>query len=179
MNWQKYNWSIIIISVLFTFAAASSSYYFWQQHTMTKPLILAIEGIEGVEAVTLNNQDKSQSILEIHVTLSNLNNLQTTYETINHAIRTNIGAKQYKLILHDHKTPSLENFYYSIHHQIFEGLATGNFSSMHNSIQEKAIAADIKAQVYIDTNYLYIQLTTATGNLYQVIPRQLEDKEVR
>ena len=179
MNWQRYNWSIIIISVLVTFAAASGGYYLWQQHTMTKPLILALKEIEGVEAVTLSSQEKAQTVLEIHVTLSNISNLQATYEKLNHTIKTNIEPKRYTLILHDHKTPALEEFYHSIHYQIFEGLATGNFSSMYNSIHEKAIAADIKENVYIDTNYLYLQLTTASGNLYQVIPRQLDNKEVR
>lgn len=179
VNWQKYNWSIIIIGILLTFAATSSMYYFWQQNTITKPLSLAIQEIEGVEAVTLNNQDKAQTALVIDVTLNNINNLQKTYTHINHTIQTKVGSQKYKLILHDHSTPALEQLYYSIHHQIFEGIATGKFSTMHNIIQEKAAVADTKAQVYVDANYIYLQLTTATGNLYQVIPRQQDNNEVK
>lgn len=178
MNWKKYNWSIIVISILLTFAAASGSYYFWQKNMVTKPLTLAIQEIEGVEIVTLNTQDKTHNVLGIDITLNNINNLQATYELINHTIKTNIGPKKYKLTLHDHRTPQLEQLYYSIHHQIYEGIFNGKFSTMHEMIQEKAAAMDTKAQVYVDTNYVYIQFTTATGNLYQVIPRHLDDKEV-
>lgn len=179
MDWQKYNWPVIIIGVLFTFAAASGIYYFWQQNTIAKPLTLALQEIEGVETVSLTNKDQAQTGLEIHVTLNTINNLQATYGQITHTIKTSIGSKRYKLILHGHPTPSLEDFYYAVHHQIYEGIATGKFSTMNQIIQEQAIAAGIKAQIYMDTDYIYLQLTTATGNnLYQVIPRQPE-KEVK
>jgi hypothetical protein len=179
MNWKKYNWSIIVIGILLTFAGASGSYYFWQQNMVTKPLALAIQEIQGIEIVTLDTQDKLQNVLGIDVTLNNINNLQTTYELINHTIKTNIGSKKYKLTLHDHRTPPLEELYYSIHHQIYEGISTGQFSRMYEIIREKATAVDTRAQVYVDSNYVYIQLSTATGNLYQVIPRHPDNKEVK
>jgi NACalpha-BTF3-like transcription factor len=179
MNWQKVNWSIIIISILFTFTAASSSYFFWQQYVVMKPLTQAIQEIDGVEQVTLDTPDKKQGIREVHVTLSNVSNLQTTYQLINDTIETNLGAKKFKLILHDHRTPQLEQLYYAIQYHIYEGIFTGKFGTMSEIIQEKAAAADTQAQVYMDANYVYLQLTTTTGNLYQVFPRQLDSKEVK
>lgn len=178
MNWQKVNWSILVMGILFTFTAASSSYFFWQQYVVTKPLTQAIQEIDSVEQVTLNTQDKKQGIREIHVTLGNVDNLQTTYQLIKDTIETNLGSPKFKLILHDHRTPQLNQLYYSIHQHIYEGIFTGKFSTMSEVIQEKAAAADIQAQVYIDANYVYLQLTTTTGNLYQVFPRQLDTKEV-
>jgi NACalpha-BTF3-like transcription factor len=179
MNWQKINWSIIIICILCTFTAASSSYFFWQQYVVTKPLTQAIQEIDGVEQVTLNTQNKKQGIQEVNVTLANVSNFQTTYQLINNTIETNLGAKKFKLILHDHRTPQLEQLYYSIQYCIYEGIFTGKFSTMSEIIQEKAAAADIQAQVYMDTNYVYLQLTNTTGNLYQVFPRQPDSKEVK
>jgi len=179
MNWQKVNWSIIVIGILFTFTAASSSYFFWQQYVVTKPLTQAIQEIDGVEQVTLDTQEKNQGIREVHVTLTNVSNLQTTYQLINDTIETNLGEKRFKLVLHDHRTPQLEQLLYSIHYYIYEGIFTGNFGTMSETIQKKASAADTQAQLYMDTNYVYLQLTTTTGNLYQVFPRQLDSKEVK
>jgi NACalpha-BTF3-like transcription factor len=179
MNWQKVNWSIIVIGILISFTAASSSYYFWQQYVVTKPLTQTIQEIDGVEQVTLDAPDKKQGIREVHVTLANVDNLQTTYQLINDTIEANLGTKKFKLILRDHRTPELEQLYYSLHYHIYEGIFTGKFGTMSEIIQEKAAAANTQAQVYMDANYVYLQLTTTTGNLYQVFPRQPDSKEVK
>lgn len=179
MNWQKVNWSIIVIGILIAFTAASSSYYFWQQYVVAKPLTQAIQEINGVEQVTLDTSDKKQGVREVHVTLTNVDNFQTTYQLINDTIEANLGTKKFKLILNDHRTPELEQLYYSLHYHIYEGIFTGKFGTMSEIIQEKAAAANIQAQVYMDANYVYLQLTTTTGNLYQVFPRQLDSKEVK
>lgn len=179
MNWQKVNWLLVVMGILFTFTAASSSYFFWQQYVVTQPLTQVIQAIDGVEQVTLNTQDRKQSIQEVHVTLTNVTNLQTTFQLINDALESNLGAKKFKLILQDHRTPQLEQLYYSIHYNIYEGIFTGKFGTMAETIQEKAAAANTQAQIYMDANYVYLQLTTATGNLYQVFPRQQDSKEVK
>lgn len=179
MNWRKYNWSILVTCIVLTFAAAFSSYFLWQHYVLVKPLTQAIQEIDGVETATLGPQDRNKALQEIQITLLQVPNLQVTYQTISNKVTTIAGDKKYKIILHDHRTPELEQLYYSIHYYIYEGISTGKFSTMSEIIREKANAADAKAQIYMDSNYIYLQLTTTTGNLVQVIPRQPDSQELK
>ena len=177
MNWQKINWPVIVIGIIVTFAAISSSYFFWQQYAVTKPVTQGVGEIAGVEKVVIDS--KNQLIPKVHVTLTNVDNLEAAYQSINDTLTGSLGSSKYKLILHDHRTPELEQLYYTIHYYVYEGISTGKFSVMSEKIQEKAAAANTKAHVYIDANNVYLQLTTTNGDLYQIIPREPDSKGVR
>ena len=179
MNWQKYNWSILVICIVLTFAAACSSYFLWQNYVLAKPLTQAIEEIDGVETATLESHDKNKPSQEIQITLNQVKNLQASYQAINNKVTSIAGDKKYKIVLHDHRTPELEQLYYSIHYYIYEGIFTGKFSSMSEIIKEKSAAANTKALVYIDADYIYLHLTNTTGDLVQVIPRHPDSQEMK
>lgn len=164
---------------MLTFTAACSSYFLWQHYALAKPLTQAIQEIDGVETVTLEPLDKNQSSQEIQITLNPVANLQATYQTISNKVTSIVGDKKVKIVLHDHRTPELEQLYYSIHYFIYEGIYTGKFSSMSDMIEKKAAASKIKALVYMDTNYIYLQLTNTAGNLVQVIPRHPDSQEMK
>ena len=179
MNWQKYKWSIVVITIVLTLTVLGGSHFFWQQYALDKPLTQVIETIDGVETLTLDNNDKYQSTQNIHITLNNVKNLQKTYQKINDSITNILGTKKYKLIIHDHRTPELEQLYYSMHYYIQEAIFTGKFSVMAEIIQEKALGANTKAQVYVDASSIYVQLMSNNGTLYMIIPRQFASTEVK
>ena len=179
MNWHKYTWSIVVISIVFTLTVLGGSHYYWQQYVIDKPLIEAIDVIDGVETLQLDNSDKNESTRNIHITLNNVSNLQKSYQAINENMINILGSSKYKIIIHDHRTPELEQLYYAIHYHIQEAIFTGRFGVMAEIIQEKALAANTKAQVYVDANYIYVQLMSNNGTLYTVIPRQPVIREVK
>jgi len=179
MNWHKYKWSIVVITLVLTLTVLGGSHFFWQQYVLTKPLTQVTGTIAGVETLTLDNRDKNGSIQTVHITLNNVTDLQKTYQAINDSLITILGFKKYNLIIHDHRTPELEQLYYSMHYHIQEAIFTGNFGVMAEIIQEKALAANTKAQVYIDANSIYVQLMGNNGNLYMVVPRQSARLEVK
>jgi len=167
------------MTIFLTLTVLGGSHFFWQQYALDKPLTQVIQAIDGVETLTLDNSDKNESTRNIHITLNNVTNLQKTYQTINDGISNILGLKKYKLTIHDHRTPELEQLYYSMHYYIEEAIFTGRFGVMAEIIQQKALAANIKAQVYVDANYIYVQLMSSNGNLYMVIPRQPASLEVK
>jgi len=179
MNWQKYKWFIVVITTVLTLTVLGASHFFWQQYALDKPLTQVIQSIDGVETLTLDNSDKNESSRAIHITLNHVANLQKTYQGANDGIINILGAKKYHIIIHDHPTPELEQLYYAMHYHIQEAIFTGKFGGMAEIIQEKALAANTKAQVYVDANYIYVQLMSNNGNLYRVISRQLVRPEVK
>ena len=179
MNWQKYKGSVVVITIVLTLTVLGFSHFFWQQYALDKPLTEVIENIDGIETLTLDSSDNNESTRNIHITLNNVANLQATYQATNNGVRNVLGLKKYKIIIHDHRTPELEQLYYSMHYSIQEAIFTGKFGVMAEIIQEKALAANTKAQVYVDANYIYLQLMNNNGNLYMVLPRPPASLEVK
>lgn len=179
MNLQKYKWPIVVIVIISTLALLALSQFLWNHFALETPLYQTIQEINGVEMVTWDNRDKNASLPKIHVTLNNVANLEKTYQEITDHITTILGSKKYKMIIHDHRTPELEQFYYSLQPQIQEAIATGKFSIMTEIIQEKSLASHTQAQVYIDGNYIYLQLVNGNSNFYTIIPRHSVNVEVK
>lgn len=179
MDLQKYKWPIVVIVISLTVALLGFSQFLWNHFTLETPLYQNIQRIHGVEIVTLDNSDKNTSVPTIHITLNKVTNLQKTYQEITDNITTILGAKKYKLVIHDHHTPELEQLYYSMQPQLYESIFTGKFSMMTEVIEEKALAAHATSQIYIDTNYLYLQLTNENSTFYTLIPRHPVSIEVK
>jgi len=179
MKWKKYKWSVVVIISILTLVILGTSHFLWHHFALETPLYQRVGQLDGVEAVTWDTNDKNESIPTIHITLNKVTNLQKTYQEINDNITNILGEKKYKIVLHDHHTPKLEQLYYAIHYQIQEAIITGKFGIMTQIIQEKALAAHVAAQVYVDGHYIYLQLIDDNDNLYMVIPRQSTSLEVK
>lgn len=179
MNLQKYKWPIVVIAIVSTLAILALSQFLWNHFTLEAPLYQTIQKIDGVEMVTWDNSDKNASIPKIHITLNKVTNLEKTYQEITDRTTTILGSKKYKIFIHDHHTPELEQLYYSLQPQLQEAIATGKFSIMTEIIQEKALASHTKSQVYIDANYIYLQLVNENSSFYTVIPRHSVNVEVK
>lgn len=179
MNLQKYKWSLVALVIVLTLTILVFSQFLWHHFALETPLYQTIQGVDGVETVTWDNNDKNSSIPRIHITLNKVTNLQKTYQEITDSLVTILGSKKYKLFIHDHHTAELEQLYYSIHPYIQEAIFTGKFSTMTEIIQEKSSAIHAKSQIYIDANYIYVHLMDDNSNFYMVIPRSLANGEVK
>ncbi len=179
MNFQKYKWPIVVIVIVLTVTLLGLSQFLWNYFALKTPLYQSIQRIDGVEMVTLDNNDKNTSVPTIHITLNKVANLQKTYQEITDSVTTILESKKYKITIHDHHTPELEQLYHSIQPQLYEAIITGKFSMMTEIIEEKALAVHAKSQIYIDTNYIYLQLTNENSTFYTIIPRHPVNIEVK
>lgn len=172
MNWHKYRWSIVGLTVIVTLSILFGGQFLWQQFAITKPMSQLAQGIDGVESASLDKNDKNGTTVKINVTLANVTNLQKTYKALNDRITNVLGHKNYQIIINDSHTPELEGLYYSIHLYIQEAIVTGNFGLMAERIQEKSAVSGTKAQLFVDSKHIYVQLTNTNSSMYVVVPRQ-------
>lgn len=134
-----------------------------------RPLQMAFDGIEGVEGFEIVD-DEGQ--IYVQVKLGDVDNLRDVYKQIYSASRKHIGKGFKDIIIKDERDSFLEEVYYSIHFDVQEAIATGNFSRMAGEIEEKTTAAGIdKSRIYVDNDRLFIELHEGKKYLYEMIPR--------
>ena len=115
----------------------------------------------------------------LNITLNRVDNLEKTYGEITGTARQVLGRRAFRVALHDHRTPELEKPYYNIQYNIQEAIFTGNFTAMADAVAKQAGAVQADSRVYVDSGYVYIQLSKGADALYAVVPRQPGGQEVR
>jgi hypothetical protein len=179
MGFRLNKWAVMFFTVVMTFAILGGGQTIWQKFTVAKPLDATLLKIDGVEKAIRENGDKKDDPVKINVTLKNASNLQKTYTAILDGSKSVLGGKRFQVTIADTRTAELEQFEAMVQPHMQEAIATGAFTQMVNRIQELAATKGITAQIFIDSRYMYLQLTKDGAELYQVVPRLPEHQEVR
>ncbi|SDF64601.1 hypothetical protein [Sporolituus thermophilus] len=175
---RKYNLLIGLMSVVLTIALLAGGQVLWQKYAVAKPLDKMLQGIDGVESATWEEGTKKEEV-KIHVTLHQVGNLPKTYSEITDGSRQILGARGFKIIIHDNRTPELEQFYYRVHYFVQEAIFTGNFALMAERLQEQAARSGVAVQAYVDARHVYLKMTKDGGEMYEVVPRTIDGREVK
>jgi len=116
-------------------------------------------------------EGKKDDVVQIYISLENVNNLQKTYSAINDGAKRILGTKPFKITIEDKRTPELEQFYYNVHYHIQEAVVTGNFAVMAERVQKQAAEAGVTAKIIVEAKVVYLQLAKDGGQMYVVVPR--------
>lgn len=170
MNRRGHSWLSGVIALAATLLILFGAQALYHTIAVAKPLDKAFEGIDGVRSVTWDKKNNDKEVT-LRLDLDNASNLQTTYKTVETKARTVLGKTPFQLDIRDTRTPELEQTYHALHFHIQEAVVTGRFSEMADKINEKAKESGVKAQVYVDAQNVYLQLTQGDADLYAVIPR--------
>jgi hypothetical protein len=170
MNRGKNAWLSGVIALAATLLILFGSQTIWHTFAVAKPLDKAFEGIDGVQSVAWDKA-KDDKTVTLQVSLAHATNLQTTYTTVQDRAKSVLGKSAFQIAIHDNRTLELEQFYHELHFHIQEAIVTGRFGDMADRIKEKAQTTGVDAQVYVDAQNVYLQLTKGESNLYNVIPR--------
>lgn len=162
------------IALIITVACLYIGQAIWHDYAVDLPLDKTLQGIDGVEKVTWDDSSKINDSINIYVTLNNTSNLQKTYEEISDKIKNTLKNKKFNLEIMDNRTPELEQVYYDIHYYIQKAIVDGDFPLLAEKVREKAGVAGAAAKVYVDDQYIYLQLTKNNSSLYSVVPRHSE-----
>lgn len=171
MKRPNIKWTIILITILVTIAVLNGGQAFWHRYAVEKPLSQALQSIKGVESFYWENS-AADDTMRLHVTLGNVDTFKTAYQNINDSAAHILGQKKYSIIIHDHRTPELEQLYDSIELYIQEAIFTGNFSAMAEHIQQKAAASGAAVHISVDEKYVYLDLRQDASTMYVTILRQ-------
>lgn len=157
---------IITVACLFIVQAV------WQNYAVGLPLDKALNDIDGVLRVTLDDSHKINDSKTIYVTLDNTANLQKTYKEISTKIEQTLKGRDYTLEIKDNRSPELEQTYYDIHYYIQKAIVDGDFPLLEAKVQDKADLVGAEAKVYVDEQNIYLQLVKNDIFLYSVATRQ-------
>jgi hypothetical protein len=178
MMWNRNNWLTYVAVLAVTVITLVCGQFLWNKYSIAKPLDKGLQQVQGVETVNWEDGKNSENVA-LNITLDKVDNLQKTYGEITDTAKQVLGRKAFRVVLHDHRTPELEKLYYNVQYNIQEAIFTGNFSTMASNVQKQAEGAQAGAKVYVDTGYVYVQLTKGPDALYAVIPRQSGNQEVK
>lgn len=157
---------IITVACLFMVQAV------WQSYAVNLPLDKALNDIDGVLSVTVDEKDKLNDHTAIHVTLDNTANLQKIYKKISAKIDQTLKGGKYTLEIQDNRSRELEQAYYDIHFHIQKAIVDGDFPLLEEKVREKADLVGAAAKVYVDEQNIYLQLVKDDQFLYSVETRQ-------
>lgn len=162
------------IALIITLACLYIGQALWQNYAVDLPLDKALNDIEGVDMVVLDESGRINDAITIYVTLNNTSNLQKTYNEINKRIDRTLKGGKYNLEIKDNRTTELEQAYYDIHHYIQKAIIDGDFPLLESKVREKADTTGASAKVYVDSNNIYLQLSKYNNALYAVTPRNAD-----
>lgn len=158
-------------ALIITLACLFIGQALWQNYAVDLPLDKALNDIDGVEKVTLDDSSKINDAITIYVTLNNTVNLQKTYNEINKKIDQTLKGNEYILEIKDNRTSELDQAYYDIHYYIQKAIVDGDFPMLEAKVREKADTAGAAARVFVDEKNIYLQLSKKDSVLYAVTAR--------
>jgi DNA-directed RNA polymerase subunit L len=144
----------------------------WLSNAVHLPLDKALNDIDGVIAVTLDDNNKISDNATIYVTLDDTSNIQKTYIEISTKIEQTLKSSEYTLEIKDNRSTELEEMYYDIHYYIQKAMVDGDFPLLDAKVREKADLAGAAAKVYVDEEHIYLQISKSDHTLYSVVSRQ-------
>lgn len=179
MSLNRNRIAIMLIALVITLAVLGGGQLLWQRYKIDIPLAKALSTIDGVESFSFDNKSRVDENSKINISLTNVKNLQSTYQAISTGTASIWGPKKPQIVIHDSRTPELESFYYSVHYYIQESIALGNFSAMAERIEQKSAEAGVVTQLFVDTDNVYLGVTKNSASMYVVIPRPSKTPEVK
>lgn len=160
------------IALIITVACLFAVQAVWQNYAVDSPLDKALNDIDGVLSVTLDDSHKINDNTTIYVTLDNTTNFQKTYKEISTKVEQKLSNSEYTLKIKDNPSLELEQAYYDIHFYIQKAIVDGDFPLLEAKVQEKADIVGAAAKVYVDEHNIYLQLAKNDSFLYSVVTRQ-------
>ncbi len=143
----------------------------WQNHAINKPLEKSLQSIDGVKNIVWNKNSKIVEAVQIEVTLGDVTNIQKTYKEIDQKTHEVLGSKPYRIIIKDNRTLELENLYDDINSYVQKAISDGDFPLLAQKTEDIAKQVAVNAKVFVDEQYVYVQLNKEDTSLYMLTLR--------
>lgn len=143
----------------------------WFNYCIKKPLMRELKSVYGVEKVAIQNNYKLKEPIKINIHFAKVSKFYKTYKEVDEKIINLLGQKPYNISVFDNRTAELEELYYNIHYYIEKALIDGDYPMLNEKSSEIAKTINAETQIFVDGNYIYIQLSKNDSFLYKLIPR--------
>lgn len=172
-NWYGFNLKIVLLAFVAGIFILFGGQWVYKSFGYNQPLIHALQEDASVQSVEI---DDSSPVFRIVVHLKRTDNLMETYRALDRQVESAVGP-QYQLVIEDERDAKLEEAYYDSQPAIYQAIMQGNFQDMKAVVEENAREAGAEARVFIDQDYVYLQMDGTDHYLAAVIPRDQSSKQ--
>ncbi|QIA27006.1 hypothetical protein DYI95_005265 [Thermaerobacter sp. PB12/4term] len=147
---------------------------FYQEQAKAAPLERDLAGVPGVAAVTV---ERDAGRWHVRVQLGSVDLFPATYRELRERADRRLGPGQYDLELADRRTPELEQAFYEVSYYVEEGRSRGDYAEAARQVEAagRRLGLD-RARLYVDAEFLYLELARGEGVLYSVMPLRPEQE---
>jgi len=169
MPWNNLNFKMIIVAFVVGLVLLFGGQYVYLKYGFNQPVRQALADNPAVAGYTLDEQGP-EPVISVH--LKRTDNLQESYRELKQEIDRSMRGRPYQLIIKDERDDSLEEVFYNSQFIIYQAIAQGGFQEMADEVRARARAANAEARIYLDSEYVYVQMENEHGFLAEIIPRQ-------
>lgn len=168
MPWNNLNLKVIAITFALGLALLFGGQYVYQKYGFNQPVKQVLAANPAVAGYTLEEQGP-ELVIKVH--LKRTDNLQESYRALRRQVDEAMRGRPYQLVIEDERDGSLREAFYNSQYIIYQAIAQGNFQEMAEEVRAHARAVNATARVYVDGEYVYVQMENEHGYLAEVIPR--------
>lgn len=168
MSLQNLRWPVVVAAMAVALTALFGGGFILKSRTVEEPLKMLYSGSPAVESHTFARDGDGY---EITVMLKETPDLAKAYSALDQETKKILKEIPYTLKVEDHRDPELEDLYHRVNLYVQEALATGQFATMADKVEQDAAKAGMTARLSVDTSRVYLQLKDKNGYLYSVADR--------
>lgn len=160
---------IIIITVIIVVLIGVGAQRLLYMQKVERPLNEMFLSIDGVKSYELLENPSGR---ELVVTVEPVEDLQTLYQEIHMVSRRVLGENISQIRLVDRPNSRLKAALYQAHYAIQEGIATGRFTEMSETVREVMASEKISNyRLTVGYDNVYLQMIDGGYFIYSIFPR--------
>jgi len=160
--------SVIILAIIVVLALLLVGQFIYKEYNVEQPLFKVYSKTKAVQNVDISEKDGRVKIV---LRLGPTANLQLAYGEIMAATTWILGPKPFELKIKDNRSPVLEDLLVETEPVIYEAMSKGSYTWMKKEIISAARTNGAEAQVFMDSERIYLAFTKGRNYLYEIIPR--------
>ncbi|CCO09392.1 hypothetical protein [Desulforamulus hydrothermalis] len=172
MQWHGLKLPVIFLAFVCGLVLAFGGQWAYQKYNYQQPLNKMLAENNLVDEYMIE-ESANQTVVKVKLS-KNANNLMTAYQEINYLTNKLMGKTPYRIELVSAPDASLEQAFDECQFVIYQAQIAANFPEVASLVTAAASRQGASGKVFVDENFIYIQLTKPDGHfLHKVIPRQI------
>ena len=163
---KNLNIKVLLATFVLVLVVALGGQHVYHQQRVLRPLESAFLAVDGVTAVEM---DQTRQGYGVTLTLAQVSSVK---DVVGHVQQVAVDFDIPMLLtIQDSNDDRLSSVYYEMHFAVEEAVALGNFQEMAVNLREIASSQQVGLNVFVDNDYVYVQIHQDDRYLYRVISR--------
>lgn len=166
MKNSEFRIAVAILTLIIVFGLLWGGFTAYKKLAIEEPLTESLQKIEAVSSVSVNKEKN----YTIEVKLKKVEDIQQVYESLITTIEGTLKKDNYNLVIGDSEDETLKDWYKKLQPAIYESLANNEFVKLEETLA-KTVNNDVTYKLFVDEDYLYIQLFKGDSYMYKILAR--------